>query len=123
MSNTFPRRPTFRPRTSDRLAARPSLHYAAWNLPGARSQEDGAMRTDRVSQHRKPLVWARRHLLGLEELSREELLTILDTAEGFVEASTTPSKRRDDLKGNVVVSLFFEPSTRTKSSFAFAAKR
>ncbi len=67
--------------------------------------------------------WARRHLLGLEELSRGEIETILDTAEEFVEVSQRRRKKRSDLKGKVVVNLFFEPSTRTRASFAFAAKR
>jgi aspartate carbamoyltransferase catalytic subunit len=68
-------------------------------------------------------VWTRRHLLGLEELSRAEIETILDTAEDFVEISQRRRKKRTDLKGKVVVNLFFEPSTRTRSSFGFAAKR
>lgn len=74
---------------------------------------------------REPRIvpWTRRHLLGLEELSREELLTILDTAEDFVEASQRKRKKLSDLKGKVVVNLFFEPSTRTRTSFGLAAKR
>jgi aspartate carbamoyltransferase catalytic subunit len=71
----------------------------------------------------KPTVWTRRHLLGLEELSRDEIETILDTAEQFFEVSQRRRKKRSDLKGKVVVNLFFEPSTRTRSSFSFAAKR
>ncbi len=71
----------------------------------------------------KAVVWTRRHLLGLEELSRTEIETILDTAEDFVEASQRRRKKRTDLKGKVVVNLFFEPSTRTRASFGMAAKR
>ncbi len=71
----------------------------------------------------KPMTWTRRHLLGLEELSRAEIETILDAAEGFVETARRKRKKRNDLKGKVVVNLFFEPSTRTRASFAFAAKR
>jgi aspartate carbamoyltransferase catalytic subunit len=71
----------------------------------------------------KPTIWTRRHLLGLEDLSRVEMETILDTAEQFVEVSQRRRKKRSDLKGKVVVNLFFEASTRTRSSFAFAAKR
>ena len=71
----------------------------------------------------KPFRWSRRHLLGLEDLDRDEILAILDTAEEFVEAATGKSTRRSDLKGKVVVTLFFEPSTRTRHSFGFAAKR
>jgi len=71
----------------------------------------------------KAVVWTRRHLLDLEELSRIEIETILDTAEDFVQVSQRRHKKRSDLKGKVVVNLFFEPSTRTRSSFGFAAKR
>jgi aspartate carbamoyltransferase catalytic subunit len=71
--------------------------------------------------------WTRRHLLGLEELTREEIVTILDAAEDFVEAGQAASggrrKKRTDLKGKVIVNLFFEPSTRTRTSFGLAARR
>jgi aspartate carbamoyltransferase catalytic subunit len=76
-----------------------------------------------ANHHSKPAQWTHRHLLGLEELSREEVCTILDTAEHFVEVGARRRKKRGDLKGKVVVTLFFEPSTRTRASFAFAAKR
>jgi aspartate carbamoyltransferase catalytic subunit len=59
----------------------------------------------------------------LEELSREELLAILDTAESFKEVSTRSIKKVPALQGKVVVLLFFEPSTRTATSFNLAAKR
>src|SRR5262249_16549373 len=71
----------------------------------------------------KPLLWTRRHLLSLEELSRTEILTFLDTALEVVELSQRRRKKRTDLKGKVVVNLFFEPSTRTRTSFGLAAKR
>jgi aspartate carbamoyltransferase catalytic subunit len=71
----------------------------------------------------KDVVWTRHHLLGLEELDRAEIETILDAAEGFIEVSQRRRKKRSDLKGKVVVNLFFEPSTRTRSSFSFAAKQ
>jgi len=67
--------------------------------------------------------WMRRHLLGLEDLGRAELETVLDTAHEFVDVSQRRRKKRSDLKGKVVVNLFFEPSTRTRGSFSFAAKR
>ena len=68
-------------------------------------------------------MWNRRHLLGLEELSPEEITTILDTAEAFKPAAVREAEKNDCLKGKVVVLLFFEPSTRTANSFALAAKR
>src|SRR6266852_167321 len=69
------------------------------------------------------IAWNQRHLLGLEDLSRAEIETILDLAEEFGEAGQQPRKRRGDLKGKVVVNLFFEPSTRTRTSFGLAARR
>jgi aspartate carbamoyltransferase catalytic subunit len=71
----------------------------------------------------KAAMWKRRHLLGLEELNRSEIETILDTAEEFVEVSDRRRKKRTDLKGQVVCNLFFEASTRTRTSFSLAAKR
>lgn len=67
--------------------------------------------------------WNRKDLLGLEELSREEILFILDTAESFREVSTRPIKKVPALRGKTVVNFFFEPSTRTRASFELAAKR
>ena len=67
--------------------------------------------------------WFRKHLLDIESLSADEIRTILDTAEGFKEVSTRRVKKVPALRGTVVVNLFFEPSTRTKTSFNLAAKR
>jgi aspartate carbamoyltransferase catalytic subunit len=68
-------------------------------------------------------AWNRKHLLDLETLNREEIEGILDTAAGFAEVSERSRKKVPTLQGKVVVNLFFEPSTRTKSSFSLAAKR
>ena len=68
-------------------------------------------------------AWTRRHLLGLEDLSRDELTTLLRTAESYIDVSRRQTKKRGDLDGKVVVNLFFEPSTRTRVSFGLAAKR
>jgi len=67
--------------------------------------------------------WTHRHLLGLEELSRDEIELVLDTAQGFSEVSTRSVKKVPALRGRVVVNLFFEASTRTRVSFALAAQR
>jgi len=69
------------------------------------------------------MEWRRKDLLGLEELSREEILAILDTAVSFKEVSTRSVKKVPTLRGKVVVNLFFEPSTRTRVSFELAAQR
>ncbi len=81
------------------------------------------MSVELIEPKARPARWTRRHLLGLEELSRDELLAILDTAEGFVDVSQRRRPRTNDLAGKVVVTLFFEPSTRTRASFGFAARR
>jgi aspartate carbamoyltransferase catalytic subunit len=71
----------------------------------------------------KDFKWQRKHLLGLRELSRQEIEYILDTAEGFREISTRSIKKAPPLRGKVVVNLFFEDSTRTRNSFSLAAER
>lgn len=67
--------------------------------------------------------WRQRHLLGLEGLSATELTTLLDTADSFSVCSQPPRRKLKHLEGQVVVNLFFEPSTRTRTSFALAARR
>jgi len=62
-------------------------------------------------------------LLGLEELTREQITAILDTAERFKEISDRPVKKVPFLRGRTVVNAFFENSTRTRVSFEFAEKR
>lgn len=69
------------------------------------------------------MKWQRKDLLGLEELSREEIVLILDTAVGFKQVLERPIPMVPTLRGKTVANLFFEPSTRTSTSFALAAKR
>jgi aspartate carbamoyltransferase catalytic subunit len=68
-------------------------------------------------------VWTRKHLLGLADLSPEEIRYVLDTAESFKEVSTRSVKKVPALRGRVVVTAFFEASTRTRMSFTLAAER
>ncbi|MBN3041168.1 MAG: aspartate carbamoyltransferase catalytic subunit [Candidatus Omnitrophica bacterium] len=68
-------------------------------------------------------IFKRKDLLGLEELSKEEIEEILFTAESFKEVSTREIKKVPALRGKTVVNLFYEPSTRTRVSFEVAAKR
>src|ERR1041384_952871 len=65
----------------------------------------------------------RKDLLGIQDLSQEEILEILDTAESFQEVSTRPIKKVPTLRGKTVINLFFESSTRTRTSFEIAGKR
>ena len=68
-------------------------------------------------------VWDKKDLLGLEELSKEEIELILSTAASFKEVSTRDIKKVPALRGKTVLNLFYEPSTRTRVSFEVAAKR
>ncbi|MGD9948474.1 MAG: aspartate carbamoyltransferase catalytic subunit [Desulfobulbus sp.] len=67
--------------------------------------------------------FAHRHILGIEQLSSEDILHILDTADSFKEISARPIKKVPTLRGHTIINLFFEPSTRTRLSFEVAAKR
>jgi aspartate carbamoyltransferase catalytic subunit len=70
-----------------------------------------------------PVRWTREDLLGIAELSPGEIELVLDTAESFREVGERPIKKVPTLRGKTVVNLFFESSTRTRSSFEIAEKR
>lgn len=76
-----------------------------------------------ATSERESVIWPHRHLLGLEDLSAEEITLILDTAAAFEDVSTRSVKKVPALRGRVVVNLFFEDSTRTRTSFTLAAQR
>jgi len=65
----------------------------------------------------------RKDLLGLENLSKDEIATIIKKAEEFKDLFTNSSNKSLDLAGKTVVNLFYEPSTRTRTSFEIASKR
>src|SRR6266566_5934253 len=64
-----------------------------------------------------------KHLLGVEELSREEMDRILERAQSFAEVGRRDIKKVPTLRGRTIINLFYEASTRTSSSFELAAKR
>jgi aspartate carbamoyltransferase catalytic subunit len=68
-------------------------------------------------------VLSRRHLLGIEGLSRDDISGLLDLGEEFVELNRQVEKKRASLRGRTQINLFFEVSTRTQSSFELAGKR
>lgn len=70
-----------------------------------------------------PECWTRRHLLGLEELSAEEITCLLDKAQVFRDLMQEGKKQFSLLAGKTCVNLFFENSTRTRTSFSLAARR
>lgn len=67
--------------------------------------------------------WGERHLLGLEHLSADQINSVLDLAKHYDTITSGGSGRLDVLKGLVVANLFFENSTRTRTSFSLAARR
>jgi aspartate carbamoyltransferase catalytic subunit len=67
--------------------------------------------------------WQRRHVISLETFTPSEYATVLQTAVSFREVLSRKTKKVPALQGTVVTNLFFEPSTRTRSSFELAAKR
>lgn len=69
------------------------------------------------------MTWKRKHLLDIYSLSKEEILTVLDTAKGFKQVGRRSIKKIPALRGKTVVNLFVEPSTRTRVSFELAAQR
>jgi aspartate carbamoyltransferase catalytic subunit len=64
-----------------------------------------------------------RHLLGITDLEPDEIALVLETAEAMTEIAARPIKKVPTLRGRTVVNLFFEPSTRTRTSFEVAEKR
>src|SRR3954452_25113228 len=64
-----------------------------------------------------------KHLLGIADMTPEEIMLVLDTAEAMKEIAQRPIKKVPTLRGRTVVNLFFEPSTRTRTSFEVAEKR
>ncbi|HOW68272.1 MAG TPA: aspartate carbamoyltransferase catalytic subunit [Candidatus Paceibacterota bacterium] len=69
------------------------------------------------------MAWHRKHLLDTESLTKDEILTILDTAKAFKAVGERAIKKVPALRGKTVINLFVEPSTRTRISFELAAQR
>src|SRR5580700_3871794 len=69
------------------------------------------------------MIWNRKHLLDIESLSAEDIVTVLDTARAFRAVGERAIKKVPALRGKTVVNLFIEPSTRTRISFELAAQR
>jgi aspartate carbamoyltransferase catalytic subunit len=76
-----------------------------------------------VANGKKGAIWTKKDLLGLEYLTKGEIELILDSAGSFKEVLGRPLRKVPTLRGKTVVNLFYEPSTRTRTSFELAAKR
>ena len=87
------------------------------------------VRTDSIKSLNKESIedvkmkWERKDILGIRELSPDEINFILDTADSFVEISTRDIKKVPTLRGKTIINLFIEASTRTRTSFEIAGKR
>ena len=73
--------------------------------------------------HKSSFVLSSRHLLGIEGLSRDDIVGLLDLAEEFVELNRQIEKKTASLRGRTLINMFFEASTRTQASFELAGKR
>ena len=69
------------------------------------------------------MAFKHKHLISIKTLSVSDILTILETADSFLDISAREVKKVPILRGKTIINLFFEPSTRTRSSFELAAKR
>src|SRR5207249_11187167 len=98
---------------------------AGWNAGNRRAgrpgHRGGGMRTSADTAPTSRLRSG--HPLGIGDLEAEEIRLILDTTEAMKEIGTRPIKKVPTLRGRTVVNLFFEPSTRTRTSFEVAEKR
>ena len=71
----------------------------------------------------KAIKVSQKHLLGIQDLSINDVNLILDEASTFISLNKSKNKKLDTLRGKTQINLFFEPSTRTQSSFELAGKR
>ena len=135
------------PRAADqgRLRRQERADVAAGERPGAAARDRRDRRSDRRADReggsegdgprirwssapgrrtraRRPAL-RHRDLLGIADLAPDEIVLILDTAEAMKEIGDRPIKKVPTLRGKTVVNLFFEPSTRTRTSFEIAEKR
>ena len=69
------------------------------------------------------MTFTRKDILGTQAMSASEISSILDTTESFLEVSTREVKKVPTLRGKTIINLFYEPSTRTRTSFEIAGKR
>jgi len=108
---------TFRPRRNraSRYGCRKSTALTRWSSRGSM--------TTSAETPSAALALRSRHLLGIAGLEADEIRLILDTAEAMKEIGARAIKKVPTLRGRTVVNLFFEPSTRTRTSFEIAEKR
>ena len=97
--------------------------YVGKNLPTSLSQSVQVHLTEIDGRDEVEIQAMKKDLLGIADLSRDEIYLVLDTAEAMREIGQRPIKKVPTLRGKTVVNLFYEPSTRTRTSFEIAEKR
>src|SRR5260221_461530 len=90
--------------------------------------EDSQLYHPSIHQSSNPTIpflvsWTRKHLLDIESLTADEIVTVLDTARAFKAVGERSIKKVPALRGKTVINLFVEPSTRTRISFELAEQR
>ena len=75
-----------------------------------------------ASKTSKAIKISQKHLLGIQDLSINDINIILNEAQSFIAVNRSKNKKIDVLRGKTQINLFFEPSTRTQSSFELAGK-
>ena len=76
-----------------------------------------------MDQPERTNAFPHRHLLGIADLSSNDITLLLDVADSYVELNRKANKKQTGLKGQTLINLFFENSTRTRTSFELAGKR
>jgi len=84
--------------------------------------KDEVMPVAETESQEQPPVWRHRHILDLDDFSTDEIVLVMETSDAMMEILSRPIKKVPTLRGKTVVTLFYEPSTRTRSSFEMAAK-
>ena len=75
-----------------------------------------------MASFKKAVKISQKHLLGIQDLSINDINIILNEAKDFISLNKSKNKKIDILRGKTQINLFFEPSTRTQSSFELAGK-
>src|SRR4030042_6323097 len=89
---------------------------------GGRLPESPEPRTQDIEGEVALPPWSRRHVLDLDDFSRQEIEQVIETADAMKEVLGREIRRVPTLRGTTVVTLFYEASTRTRSSFELAAR-
>src|SRR5205814_8245184 len=110
--------------TSEKICRRQRMKKCGCGSAAATSRTAfGLSKNENANANFMTTRWSRKDLLGLRELSAEEINFILETTDAFKQVGTREIKKVPALRGKTLVNFFVEPSTRTRTSFELAAFR